>query len=122
MLDETTEIRLETIWREMSEDLQKAAISAVDTSLMSDRFPGEQTGAILARVDEDLTAEIGRIISSGEGGSEAAFTPVVFGKHSADSTLGKHDERIDDLESNGYTQGFRISNPMREYIIQRILL
>lgn len=122
MLDETTEIRLETIWKAMSEDLQKAVISAVDISLMSDRFPGEKTGAMLARVDESLTLEIENVIASDTSGEGEAFAPFVFGRHSAASTLGKHDERIDDLESYGYKQGFQISEVMREYVIQRILL
>lgn len=119
MLEETTEIQLETIWQEMSEDLQKAVISAVDTSLMSDRFPGEKTGAMLARVDEEMTPEIESIIASGRT-DEPVFTPVMFGRHTTSVTglVGKHDERMEDGE--GY--GFLLSEPMREYIIQRILL
>jgi hypothetical protein len=104
MLEEETEMWVESVWESMSEQLRRLVVAAVDTGLMDARKPDDipeavlhsPSGAVLDEAD-DLSREDG------------VFEEIM---------LGKHDIRSGD--SSG--RSFRLKDPLRTYVLVRVLL
>lgn len=105
MLAEETEIWVESVWESMSEQLRKKVVVAVDTGLMHAKEIDELPDSVIRALSGDLLDEA-RKFSWANGVLK-------------EIPLGKHDIRSDG--SNGLAN-FRVTSPLSNYVLIRVLL
>lgn len=105
MLQEDTEIWIESVWESMSEKLRKKVVVAVDTGLIQAQEPDVLPESIIKALSGNLLDEARQY--SGEGGALEEIP------------LGRHDIRS--VEGEGYAN-FKVASALNSYVLVRVLL
>lgn len=105
MLEEETEIWVESVWESMSEQLRKKVVVAVDTGLMNAQEPDVLPESIMKAVSGNLLDEA-RTYAGADGALE-------------EIPLGKHDIRS--VEGEGFGN-FKVGDALSNYVLVRVLL
>jgi hypothetical protein len=105
MLQEETELWIESVWETMSEQLRKKVVVAVDTGLMNAQEPDVLPESVIKAVTGNLLDEARTY--SGDGGALEEIP------------LGKHDIRS--VEGEGFGN-FKVGDALSSYVLVRVLL
>lgn len=105
MLQEDTELWVESVWESMSEQLRKKVVVAVDTGLMNAEQPDILPEPVIKAVSGNLLDE-----ARTYAGSDGALEEL---------PLGKHDIRSVGGEGFG---NFKVSEALSSYVLVRVLL
>lgn len=105
MLEEKTELWVESVWDSMSEPLRKKVVVAVDTGLIQAREPDTFPESTIKALSGELLHE-----ARAYAGENGALKEI---------PLGKHDIRAD--EGDGIAN-FKVASALSSYVLVRVLL
>jgi hypothetical protein len=105
MLQEETELWVESVWESMSEQLRKKVVVAVDTGLINAQEPDIMPESIIKAVSGNLLDEARQ-----HAGEDGILEEI---------PLGKHDIRS--VEGEGFAN-FRVGDDLNSYVLVRVLL
>jgi len=104
MLEEQTELWVESVWNSMSERFRNKVAAAVDTGLMIMTDEGKEPPSVMKGLTGDLLEEAKFLC-----GEDGVLEEIPLGKHA--------------LESPSKEQGnFRIGDELHAYVLVRVLL
>ena len=104
MLEEETELWMESVWASMSDQLRNKVVAAVDSGLAATDDPEQGSDAVIRGLSGAPLVEA----------RDLADDPGVF----AEVPFGKHDIRI----AEGEHGNFRVKEDLKAFVLVRVLL